>query len=384
MPTYPQSVIDVESAEAARSAASRLERAGDLAVDVEADSMHAFRARLCFVQVASDDEVVLFDTLKPGVQAGILAPVFANPVVTKVFHAAMGDLAYLAEAGVRVDGLFDTHRAATLLGWPKVGLADLARERVGVELPKEFQQADWSVRPLKPGMHEYLANDVRYLVEIGRQVRQACREADILEEVLLDCDRMCAEAVARPPEGQDWKPKLPRQGTTKPQVELGYAIARALHALRLRWAEEANVPMGRMLSNMAITEIALKPPATNEELAKKAGVRGSFVRQHGEQVLATIRRLQEQQKAGTLVVEEVARKPDPGRKRREDALAEWRKVKAVERKVTPGVVLPNPLAEVLAASPPRSVEDLAQVPFFGEKRVRLYGEEILKVLKGAG
>ncbi|MCI0671578.1 MAG: HRDC domain-containing protein, partial [Myxococcaceae bacterium] len=103
-----------------------------------------------------------------------------------------------------------------------------------------------------------------------------------------------------------------------------------------------------------------------------------------EQVLATIRRLQEQQKAGTLVVEEVARKPDPGRKRREDALAEWRKVKAVERKVTPGVVLPNPLAEVLAASPPRSVEDLAQVPFFGEKRVRLYGEEILKVLKGAG
>ncbi|MCI0672277.1 MAG: ribonuclease D, partial [Myxococcaceae bacterium] len=77
MPTYPQSVIDVESAEAARSAASRLERAGDLAVDVEADSMHAFRARLCFVQVASDDEVVLFDTLKPGVQAGILAPVFA-------------------------------------------------------------------------------------------------------------------------------------------------------------------------------------------------------------------------------------------------------------------------------------------------------------------
>jgi ribonuclease D len=384
MPTFPQSVTDVDTPEASREAAARLARAPELAVDLEADSMHAFRARLCFVQVASDQEVCLFDTLQPGVEALALAAQMEDEGVTKYFHAAMGDLAYLAEAGVRVKGLFDTHRAATLLGWPKVGLADLARERLGVELPKEFQQADWSVRPLKPGMRDYLANDVRYLVELGRQVRQACREADVLEEVQLDCARMCAEAEARPPEGQEWRPKLPRQGANKAQLELGFAIARVLHGLRLRWAEAANVPMGRMLSNMAITEIALKPPTSAAELGKRPGVRGSFVRQHGEEVLAAVRALVEQQQAGTLPPEEVAKKPDPKRKKREEALTAWRRERAAERKVTPGVVLPNPLAEQLVASPPRTVEELGQVPFLGEKRVRLYGEQLVRLLAEAG
>src|SRR5207237_715921 len=106
--------------------------------------------RLCFVQVATDHEVFLFDTLAPGVRADLLAPAMGDPARTKFFHAAGGDLQFLAEAGVRVRGLFDTHRAATLLGWAKVGLADLARERMGVELPKEHQQSDFAQRPLPP------------------------------------------------------------------------------------------------------------------------------------------------------------------------------------------------------------------------------------------
>ncbi len=190
MPTFPQGAQDVVDTLGAQAAARKLEAAPELAVDVEADAMHAFRARLCFLQVGTDEDVFLFDTLQPGVEPVLLAPVMADPQRTKFFHAASGDLPYLAEAGVRVKGLFDTHRAATLLGWPKVGLADLARERLGVELPKEHQQSDFSLRPLPPGMRDYIANDVRYLVELGRQVREECRKADILEEVLLDCERM--------------------------------------------------------------------------------------------------------------------------------------------------------------------------------------------------
>jgi ribonuclease D len=88
------------------------------AVDLEADAMHAFRARLCFLQIGTDQDIWLVDTLAPGVEAAAVAALFADPLRTKVFHAAQGDLQFLAEAGVRVRGLFDTHRAATLLGWP--------------------------------------------------------------------------------------------------------------------------------------------------------------------------------------------------------------------------------------------------------------------------
>lgn len=381
MPTYPQGAVDVVDAEGAQRAARRLEEARELAVDLEADSMHAFRARLCFLQVATDEEVFLFDTLQPGVDARLLAQQLADPDRTKFFHAAQGDLQFLAEAGVRVKGLFDTHRAATLLGWPKVGLADIAREKLGVELPKEHQQSDFSLRPLPPGMREYIANDVRYLCELGRQVREACRAADILEEVLLDCDRLCDEAAARPDVGADFKPKLPRAGLSPAQVTLANAIAHALHRKRLEWAEAENVPMGRMLSNMALADIAVRLPGTPKDLARAAGVRGAFVRAHGDEVLAIVREQQEKARKGELEPEKDPRGPrDINRRKREDVLKAFRIEKANERKVTPSVVLTNPILDILAARPPQSLEELAQVPYFGDKRLKLYGPALIELL----
>jgi ribonuclease D len=381
MPTFPQGAQDVVDTPGAQAAARKLEAAPELAVDVEADAMHAFRARLCFLQVGTDEDVFLFDTLQPGVEPSLLAPIMADPGRTKFFHAASGDLPYLAEAGVRVRGLFDTHRAATLLGWPKVGLADLARERLGVELPKEHQQSDFSLRPLPPGMRDYIANDVRYLVELGRQVREECRKADILEEVLLDCERMCDEAAARPDVGADFKPRLPKAGLTPAQLLLGNTIAQALHRKRLEWAEAENVPMGRMLSNMAISDIAVKPPGNAKELARAAGVRGAFVRAHGDEVLALVREILEKSRRGELKLEPEQKGPkDANRRKREETLKAWRAEKAGARKVTPSVVLPNPIADTLVSRPPASLDELRAVPYFGEKRVQLYGEELLALL----
>ncbi|WP_309893567.1 HRDC domain-containing protein [Archangium sp.] len=381
MPTFPQGALDVVDGPGAQAAARKLEVAPELAVDVEADAMHAFRARLCFLQVGTDEDVFLFDTLQPGVEPGLLVPIMEDPGRTKFFHAASGDLPYLAEAGVRVRGLFDTHRAATLLGWPKVGLADLARERLGVELPKEHQQSDFSLRPLPAGMRDYIANDVRYLVELGRQVREECRKADILEEVLLDCQRMCDEAAARPDVGADFKPKLPKAGLTPSQLLLANLLAQALHRKRLEWAEAENVPMGRMLSNMAISDIAVKPPGNPKELARAAGVRGAFVRAHGDEVLALVRELLEKSRRGELKPPDEQQRPkDNNRRKREEALKAWRAEKATARKVTPSVVLPNPVFDALLSRPPASLEELSTVPYIGEKRVQLYGASLLELL----
>ena len=381
MPTFPQGALDVVDGPGAQAAARKLEGSPELAVDVEADAMHAFRARLCFLQVGTDEDVFLFDTLQPGVEPGLLVPIMEDSGRTKFFHAASGDLPYLAEAGVRVRGLFDTHRAATLLGWPKVGLADLARERLGVELPKEHQQSDFSLRPLPPGMRDYIANDVRYLVELGRQVREECRKADILEEVLLDCQRMCDEAAARPDVGADFKPKLPKGGLTPSQLLLANTLAQALHRKRLEWAEAENVPMGRMLSNMAISDIAVKPPGNPKELARAAGVRGAFVRAHGDEVLTLVRELLEKSRRGELKPPDELQKPrDNNRRKREEALKAWRAEKATARKVTPSVVLPNPIFDALLSRPPANLEELGAVPYIGEKRVQLYGQSLLELL----
>ncbi|MBL8958132.1 MAG: HRDC domain-containing protein [Myxococcaceae bacterium] len=376
---YARAVI-TESA-GVREVALALAGQTEFAVDVEADAMHAFRARLCFVQIGTEKDVYLLDTLAPGVNVAELAPLFADVSKTKYFHAAGGDLQYLASAGVRVKGLFDTHRAATLLGWPKVGLADLVLEKLGVKLLKEHQQSDFSIRPLPDDMKAYITDDVKYLVEIGRQVKAACVAADVLEEVELDCARMAEEAAARPDMGHESKPKLPRGGLSGAQLQLAEAIGEALHGLRLKWAEAANVPMGRMLSNMALGAIATKPPKDLKELARREGVRGPWVREHGETVLKLVEELQGKQARGELPKAADAVKKDPNIKKKAEALKAWRAEKATARKVTPSVVLSNLLVDDLAElKAPVTLEALAALPWLGEKRLKLYGPELVALL----
>jgi ribonuclease D len=343
--------------------------------------MHAFRARLCFVQLGTEKDVYLLDTLVPDVRIAELAALFADETRTKYFHAAGGDLQYLASAGVRVKGLFDTHRAATLLGWPKVGLADLVLEKLGVKLLKEHQQSDFSIRPLPDSMRAYITDDVRYLVEIGRQVKAACATADILEEVELDCARMAEEAAERPDMGHDSKPKVPKGGLSNAQVQLAEAIADALHGLRLQWAEAANVPMGRMLSNMAVGAIASRPPKDLKELTRREGVRGPWAREHGEVVLKLITELTDKAARGELPQPIEAKKRDSQTKKRAEALKAWRAEKATARKVTPSAVLSNLLVDDLAELPGAPLEALRGLKWLGEKRLRLYGAELVELLK---
>jgi ribonuclease D len=278
--------------------------------------------------------------------------------------------------------LFDTHRAATLLGWPKVGLADLVLEKCGQVLKKEHQQADFSLRPLAPELREYIADDVRYLVEVGRHVREACEKADILEEVQLDCERLCDEATSRPDQLSSFNPKIPRSELKAGSLALAWHIAQRLNQLRHVWAEVEDLPTGRMLSNMAVVSIGTKLPEDARALAKCAGVRGAFIRAHGDEVLGVVKELVAQEKAGTLEpMPDKGRDRDPKKKKREDALLAWRKDRATERKVTPSVVLSNGLIEALSRQPPADLTALSAVPYFGGKRLRLYGPAILQVLE---
>ena len=181
--------------------------------------------------------------------------------------------------------------------------------------------------------------------------------------------------------GADFRPKLPKGGLSPSQLLLANTLAQALHKKRLSWAEAENVPMGRMLSNMAISDLALKPPGNLKELSKAAGIRGSFVRAHGDEVLALVREYLEKSRAGELKPESEERGPrDVNRRKREDALKAWRAEQATARKVTPSVVLPNPLLDALVSRPPADLDTLRALPYLGDKRARLYGESLLAVL----
>ena len=65
-----------------------------IAVDTESNPLFAYRERLCLIQISTRSRDYLIDPLE-GVDIGLLAGVFADPTITKVFHDAEFDLLML-------------------------------------------------------------------------------------------------------------------------------------------------------------------------------------------------------------------------------------------------------------------------------------------------
>ncbi|MEY4397205.1 MAG: hypothetical protein RLZZ40_961 [Actinomycetota bacterium] len=80
-----------------------------------------------------------------------------------ILHAATQDLACLAEVGLSPTSLFDTELGSRLAGLPRVGLATVVAELLGLHLAKEHSAADWSTRPLPQEWLVYAALDVELL-----------------------------------------------------------------------------------------------------------------------------------------------------------------------------------------------------------------------------
>ena len=108
---YITSQVDLESF------AQRAQTASILAIDTEFLREKTYYAKLCLLQLATEDEVALIDPFKIR-SLDPLLPLFQNSAIVKLFHAASQDLDILYhETGVLPAPIFDTQIAAALLGY---------------------------------------------------------------------------------------------------------------------------------------------------------------------------------------------------------------------------------------------------------------------------
>lgn len=70
------------------------------------------------------------------------------------------------DLGLYLVGLFDTHYAARALGYPGGSLAYLLKRFANVEAQKQYQMADWRIRPLPQELLDYARSDTHYLLYI--------------------------------------------------------------------------------------------------------------------------------------------------------------------------------------------------------------------------
>lgn len=382
----------IERPEEAAALAETLRRAGRFVFDLETNGLHAYRSRVCLAQFAAEGmEAAAIDVVAGGAAAVTpLADLFADPAVEKIVHGASHDVASLKEDfRLPLRGIFDTYVAASMLGRPKVGLADLVAETAGVVLAKDLQKCDWAARPLTPEMLGYLERDVVYLHAVAARLRADLAAAEIEEEAAIEFRRV----EETPPTGLAFD-TLGYRGITgaKDLDDAGLSVLREVWLLRDRIAERLDLPAFKVLAEGAMLGLALRARRGRRAVDESRSLRRRDLQPYvGEVADAVERGLA----AGRIPdAERPERRPPSPRegprppraereeiRRRADVLRAWRKEESKRRALPTVTILPNPVLHAIAAENPPTAEALAAIDGLGRSRQARYAGVILDLLR---
>jgi exosome complex exonuclease RRP6 len=179
--------IWVNTVETLKQMLDQLEKASEIAVDLEHHDYRSYYGIVCLMQISTRDQDWLIDTLALRDELQILNSVFADPMITKVFHGAFMDIIWLQrDLGIYVVSLFDTYHASRQLGFPKHSLAYLLERFAHFKTSKKYQLADWRIRPLTRPMRAYARSDTHFLLYIFDNLRNMLLENNKLGKVLFE------------------------------------------------------------------------------------------------------------------------------------------------------------------------------------------------------
>lgn len=346
-----------------------------LAVDTEAASFHRYRDRIYLIQLSTRETTAVIDPL-PIPDLSTLGRLLADPGIEVLFHDADYDLRILhRDYGFTATNLFDTRIAAQLLNEPGIGLAALLEKYVGVTLDKKYQRADWSVRPLLPGMLAYAADDTRYLPRLRDLLKErlvaagrwhwAQEEFALLEQVRW--------SAAGPPEEAYLRLKGAR--TLRGHQ---FAVLRELFAWREATASQLDRAPFRVLMNEAMLSIAKAMPADETALRELKALSPDQLRRRGAEILAAVAR-GVQAPADSIPTFERGRRPPPdlAYEARLERLKTVRNAAAERLPLAPGVLCANGILEAIARLQPNQVSQLAQVEGMRRWQVEVAGAELV-------
>jgi ribonuclease D len=169
---------DVDEAFLERVAAS-----GRVAWDIETTGLDWRTERICTVQVAAAEEIVVVQ-LKSGEVPSGLSTLLASADVEKVFHHAPFDLQFMTWAWhVQARHVSCTKVLSKILepnaAHEQHSLKPLLDRYLGIQISKDEQRSDWAVETLRNDQIAYAANDVRYLFALLDVMAERARSVEV-------------------------------------------------------------------------------------------------------------------------------------------------------------------------------------------------------------
>ncbi len=249
-------------------------------VDVERADADRYHRHAALVQVGGPGSCVLLD----GMVLDDLAELQSH-LATRlaVLHAANNDVVPLAAKGVTPPRLVDTAVAASVLGLP-VGLGALLDAVLGltIEGDKEsFQRADWAARPIPAPMQAYAAGDVVHLPALWQVLADRLDAAGRMPWFEQELTASLENAVT---DTRDWR-RVRGVGRLSARQQL---VARLLWEQRETIARTEDIAPNLLLHDEVIVALAVEPPRTAAQLARRARRRRRMEAHHAERFLTVV------------------------------------------------------------------------------------------------
>ena len=265
-------------------------RAAIYSLDTEFHRERTYFPRLALVQLQWGTTNVLIDPL--AVDPRGLAPLLQSDALA-VLHASQQDLEVLQYAvGCVPTRMFDTQLAAGFIGYSTPSLASLVQSMLRISLSKGDRLTDWMRRPLTASQCDYARSDVAYLERLHSGISTRLHELGRATWV----DEACEELRRRPWGENDPDSAWLRIKDARSLKGQARGAAQALAAWRERRAMSTNVPLRRVMSDIALVGIAQALPTNTESLAHARGVDDRYL--HGSiarEIIAAVRDGRERQ-----------------------------------------------------------------------------------------
>ena len=353
----------------------------EIAVDTEADSFYSYREKVCLVQVTVEDRDYLVDPLA-GFDMRPLGEMLADPARLKVFHDGEYDVLILKRIyGFHFKNLFDTRVAAAALGSANPGLANVLRDRYGIELDKSMQRSDWAQRPLSEKQIKYARLDTRFLLPLMREQRVELAARSREHFVDGECRRL--EAL-EPPDASFDPDEFVKLKNARMLEPIGRQVLRELFTLRERLASESDQPPFRIMNNETLLEIARILPRSANELQRIPGISPKQGRRLGEAVLESVRRGMELgplRKLPQLPNREGTSEFSDEDVELHERLKNLRKELAMKLGIDSAYLINRHVLPRIARAKPHSLAELAQTEGILDWQVRDYGPDLLRVVE---
>ena len=361
--------------------AGHLSQAPELAIDTEANSMYAYRGRICLIQIASAQAVYLLDPLAVK-DLSSLGEILADATVTKVMHGSDYDLrSFHREYDFTVAGLFDTETSARFQGMVSPNLAAVLQQFLDVEIPKSrrLQRSNWGLRPLSGEAVTYAASDVQHLIPLAHKLRQLLEESGRLAWVKEEFARL--EEVGRTAAALAAPDYLRVKGSDRLDPQQ-LSVLKELFDLRDSEAERIDQPPYRVMGNDVLLHLAQAPHTPLEAVP---GLSPHLVRRLGGRMQAGIQRAM---RGPGLQRPARPRRTPPSREiqSRQQKLKQWRSEKGAELALDPALIWPATSLERLALDPGSWESELSEQ---GGAEIRAwqrneFGAELGTVLRTVG